>query len=65
MVGHKYKLECALYPNFIIIYFQATVRAIGSFVYTISVGMIGLHKPKQTEVTEGGSGRYFFLLVFS
>ena len=42
MVGHIYKLEYALYPNFTIIDFQSTVRAIDSFVYTISVDIIGL-----------------------
>ena len=51
MVGHIYKLEYALYPNFTIIDFQSTVRAIDSFVYTISVDITGLER--------------FFLLSFS
>ena len=51
MVGHIYKLEYALYPNFTIMDFQSTVRAIDSFVYTISVDITGLER--------------FFLLSFS
>ena len=31
MVGHIYKLEYSLYPNFTIMDFQSTVRAIDSF----------------------------------
>ena len=44
MVGHIYKLEYALYPNFTIIDFQSTVRAIDSFVYIISVDITGLER---------------------